>query len=190
MHTVYRTTNLISGEIYVGKHSCRCVSCSYIGSGKVLKAAVRKYGIENFRKEILFSFDTEDEMNAKEAEIVTEEFCARNDTYNLCAGGRGGWGYINQVGLADRSGAILSEETKRLIGEKSLNRKHTEETKQKIADANVRTNASRGKKVSEKLKGGTKSAEHRKKISDAIRKRNALKKCGCSSVAERHVANV
>ena len=35
-------------------------------------------------------------MNAKEKELVTEEFCLREDTYNICEGGHGGFGYVNQ----------------------------------------------------------------------------------------------
>lgn len=66
-----------------------------MGSGKHLKNAISKYGIENFKKETLFQFDNEAEMNAKEAELVTEEFCLREDTYNICPGGKGGWGYNN-----------------------------------------------------------------------------------------------
>lgn len=34
-------------------------------------------------------------MNAKEAELVTEEYCKSLDNYNICAGGKGGFGYIN-----------------------------------------------------------------------------------------------
>jgi hypothetical protein len=66
-----------------------------MGSGKHLRYAIEKYGVKNFAKEILFQFDNEEEMNAKEAELVTEEFCLREDTYNICPGGHGGWGYIN-----------------------------------------------------------------------------------------------
>lgn len=70
-----------------------------MGSGKKLKRAINKYGIENFDKEILFVFDAETDMNNKESELVTEEFCLREDTYNICPGGKGGWGYVNKNGL-------------------------------------------------------------------------------------------
>ena len=94
-YTIYKITNTLNGKIYIGKHQTKDLNDGYIGSGKHLKRAQAKYGIENFKKEILFQFDNEAEMNAKEAELVTEEFCLREDTYNLCPGGRGGWGYVN-----------------------------------------------------------------------------------------------
>lgn len=98
-YTIYKITNKINGKIYIGQHQTDNVDDYYMGSGKLLKRAQRKYGIENFVKEILHVFDTEDEMNAKEAEIVTEDFCLREDTYNMCPGGFGGFGYINQNSL-------------------------------------------------------------------------------------------
>lgn len=94
-YTVYKITNKISGKIYIGKHQTKDPNDDYMGSGKLLGYAKKKHGIENFEKEVLFAFETEDEMDAKEAELVTEEFCRRDDTYNICPGGRGGFGHIN-----------------------------------------------------------------------------------------------
>ena len=93
--TVYQITNNVNGKIYIGKHQTKDLNDDYMGSGKYLRCAIEKYGIENFNKEILFQFDNETDMNAKEAELVTEDFCLRKDTYNICPGGQGGWGYIN-----------------------------------------------------------------------------------------------
>lgn len=93
--TVYQITNKLNGKIYIGKHQTKDLNDGYMGSGKHLRYAIEKYGIENFTKEILFKFDNEEEMNAKEADLVTEEFCLSEDTYNLCPGGQGGWGYVN-----------------------------------------------------------------------------------------------
>jgi len=99
-YTVYQITNTINKKIYIGKHQTKDLNDAYMGSGKHLKRAIAKYGIENFAKEILFQFDNEADMNAKEAELVTEEFCLIEDTYNLCPGGHGGFGYLNsEVGL-------------------------------------------------------------------------------------------
>ena len=40
--------------------------------------------------EVLFVFDTPEEMYAKEAELVNEEFLLNENTYNLKQGGFGG----------------------------------------------------------------------------------------------------
>jgi hypothetical protein len=98
-YTIYKTTNLINGKIYIGKHKAENINDDYLGSGKHLGHAIEKYGIENFKKEIIFVFDNEAEMNAKEAELVTEEFVKEDTNYNLCPGGKGGWGYINSNSL-------------------------------------------------------------------------------------------
>jgi len=94
-YTIYKITNKVNGKIYIGKHQTNNINDGYMGSGILLKRAQTKYGAENFVKEILHIFDTEKEMNAKEAELVTEEFCLREDTYNMCVGGKGGFSYIN-----------------------------------------------------------------------------------------------
>lgn len=49
---VYVTTNLVNGKKYVGR-STRSINCSYLGSGKLLKKAIKKYGKENFKREII-----------------------------------------------------------------------------------------------------------------------------------------
>ena len=107
-YTVYKITNLLDGRIYIGKHETYNLNDSYMGSGKDISIDKKKYGLENFKKEILFIFDSEEEMNQKEAELVTEDFCLREDTYNICPGGKGGWGYINQNGKRNGTEATTS----------------------------------------------------------------------------------
>lgn len=94
---IYQITNLINGKIYVGKHKSdkHPNENGYHGSGKQIIAAIKKYGIENFKKEVLHFCSSMEEMNRKEAEIVTEDFVKRKDTYNMHKGGLGGWEHIN-----------------------------------------------------------------------------------------------
>lgn len=96
---LYRVTNKVNGKIYVGVHKTQKLDDGYMGSGKVIRSAIEKHGLENFEKEILETFDNAADMFKREAEVVTEEFLARPDVYNLRRGGHGGFDYINSKGL-------------------------------------------------------------------------------------------
>jgi group I intron endonuclease len=50
---VYRWTNRVNGRWYVGSHA-GVPSDGYVGSGKIFKLAVRKYGLQNFDRQILY----------------------------------------------------------------------------------------------------------------------------------------
>lgn len=95
-YLIYQITNKLNGKIYIGKHKTEDKNDDYMGSGKYLKASQNLHGIENFEKKILFECASEEEMNEKEAELVNEDFVAREDTYNIAIGGDGGWTYVNR----------------------------------------------------------------------------------------------
>lgn len=86
-HYLYQTKNLINGKTYVGRHSTNNLEDGYLGSGKLLKRAISKYGRDNFRKIIMDYFDTYDELVQEEVFIVTIDYCSNDDNYNIVEGG-------------------------------------------------------------------------------------------------------
>ncbi len=64
---IYKTTNLITGFFYIGRHKATQFEPEkYIGSGTILKRAVEKYGKENFHCELVESLDDKESLNDRE----------------------------------------------------------------------------------------------------------------------------
>jgi group I intron endonuclease len=161
-YIVYKTTNLINNKIYIGKHQTENINDTYLGSGVALENAIKRYGKQNFKKEILFIFNTEKEMNEKEKELVTETFIATNKTYNMGVGGEGGSHF---------KGKTHSLETKQKLSKIAKDRKLSDETRRKISEANRKRVLSdeTKKKLSEKAKLRFQNEEARKKHSELMK---------------------
>jgi group I intron endonuclease len=84
---LYKITNLVNGKMYIGQHVTDNLDDGYMGSGKLMKRALSKYGAENFRKEWLGFYEDEEELNYMERVFVDETWISRADTYNLQIGG-------------------------------------------------------------------------------------------------------
>lgn len=115
-YIVYKTTNIINSKIYVGYHKTDNLHDSYLGSGTSLLKDIKKYGSQNFTREILHVFDTAEEALLAEESIVTPEFVQNDNTYNIVVGG----GYINTSGSIvvindDGTKGLLSTSSKDFI---------------------------------------------------------------------------
>lgn len=86
-HYFYKITNNINGHFYYGVHNTDNLDDGYMGSGKRLHLAYKKYGMENFTKEILKFFDSSTEAFEYEAEVVNETLVEDHNCYNLALGG-------------------------------------------------------------------------------------------------------
>ena len=86
-HYFYKITNTINNHFYYGIHSTNDLNDGYMGSGSRLKIAIKKYGIENFSKEIIKFFNNREELDKYEAEIVTESLVRDPNCYNMVIGG-------------------------------------------------------------------------------------------------------
>jgi len=111
LYTIYKITNLLNGMIYIGQHVTKNLNDGYMGSGSNLKEAYKEFDIKNFTKEILFVFDTKEEMVNKEKEIVNKEFILRTDTYNIFLGG-GGFSTNGLLTVKDKNGKRFTVSTK------------------------------------------------------------------------------
>ena len=47
---IYKITNLVDGKMYIGQHTTSDLDDGYMGSGKRIIRAVKKFGVQNFRK--------------------------------------------------------------------------------------------------------------------------------------------
>jgi hypothetical protein len=169
---IYLTVNKINNKKYIGQHKGHWDS-KYFGSGKILKRATKKYGIEFFDCYPLCLAFTKDELNQLEIDFI--EYY--KPEYNIAKGGQGG--NVGKEAYKKRSEILtgrkrkpftkehkqkisiankgkkrepFSEETKRKMGESKIGKKywlgkhHSEETKRKISKGN------KGKIISEETR--------------------------------------
>jgi group I intron endonuclease len=166
-YTIYQTTNLTNGKIYIGYHSTEDLNDQYLGSGKIIIQAIDKIGAENFKREILYVFPTKEEALQKEREIVNEKFLQRDDVYNIKLGGEGGWDHCRENCQTEEALTKRSQSAKiavkegrlrtltneqRMMGTMTkpfLGRTHTEESKRKIALAQQLDNAIIDQRISD-----------------------------------------
>lgn len=156
---LYITTNLVNGKRYIGAKTfdARGAWKNYMGSGKAFLQAMKKYGKENFRKIIVSIHYSKEELYREEEKLI-KFFNAVNDKnyYNLSQGQ-----YYNKwMDLEEEEKSIIIEKiknnnfwntatfeekqeridylSKKFSGENNpfFNKRHTQETKDKISKAN------------------------------------------------------
>jgi len=86
---IYKTTNLINNKIYIGKDSIN--NPKYLGSGIKIKLAIKKYGKDKFKKEIIEEGLDEKILNEREIFWINKfNSTDRKIGYNITYGGEGG----------------------------------------------------------------------------------------------------
>ena len=174
-HTIYLTTNTINQKKYIGKHSTENLDDGYLGSGRALKHAIKKYGKNAFSKEILFVFNTEQEMDQKEIELVTEEIAKSSDYYNMSPGGEGG----DVLKFSEEKRRQKSEKISRLFKGKPKTEAHREAISKYHADVSGSNNPMFGKKHSEETIA-------KQKLRASQRQRKTCVHCGMHVVVSNH----
>ena len=192
---IYRITNLINGKTYIGQHKYKKLNDEYMGSGVYLAKAKKKYGIENFKKDILvFGIVRKDFIDLLEKEYIKFYRSIGKAEYNIANGGNGRGTVSDETKQKiskSRSGKPtwnkgkpMSEEYKiklsmALKGKPTWNTGKkcgplSEEHKRKISESEKGRKLSEEtrKKMSESRKGKSSSEEQKKKISAALKGRS------------------
>jgi hypothetical protein len=143
MWYIYRITNMVNGKTYIGQHKYNKVNDGYFGSGKILKQSIRKYGKENFKKEILISkIPSRQYADKAEINLIAIERKHHKGQYNIVDGGEGFRG------------------------------KHTIDTRRKIGIAQKGNNHALGKNLGNKNALGNRLSESVRKRMGESRKGN------------------
>src|SRR5271157_1131964 len=157
---VYKITNILNDKAYVGQSQTslerrwtlhksdakRNIDNSYFHK------AIRKYGTECWKFDILEEIDDISNLNEAEMKWI-ERFDTFRNGYNLTSGGENGY--------------IVSDETKEKISKVFLGKPKSEEHKEKLRQANLGKHLSEEtkEKISKANLGKKQSEEHKEKLS-------------------------
>lgn len=146
---IYITVNKVNGRKYIGQHKCKTDNDSYLGSGKALLSAIKKYGRDNFERHTLYKAETEEELDQKEVEFISAFMATeREQYYNINEGGsanrmcgKNNPMYGKKGSLAPGYGRKKSDEEIKILKERMsgtsnpmFGRRYTEEEKRQIGD--------------------------------------------------------
>lgn len=127
---IYEWTNMKTGTKYLGSHK-GTVDDGYTGSGYSFIKAVRKHGIENFKREIIEFVQDEQDIFVREQHYLDERNCAKSRKYynispTACGGDTGAGKKISKTNKK------LFAEGKRVAARKGI--PLTDEQKEKLSD--------------------------------------------------------
>lgn len=121
---IYCTTNLIDNCKYIGKQQDES-KYYYLGSGLHLTRAIKKYGKDNFKKEILIKgIETREELNQIEVYLIAYYGAIKSkDYYNIAPGGDGGQ-VSEKTNKGKKYPKSMSENLSRSLTGRKLSEKH------------------------------------------------------------------
>lgn len=175
VYLVYKVVNKLTERYYIGVHKTNDPNDGYLGSGLVIRRAIRKYGADNFSKEVLAVFNTAKEAMERERDVIS--VCMDDSKcYNLHEGGLGGFDQINAKGLNNKNDNYRAANESRIYKIKTdpeFRKKFQEGGRKGIEKAklNPKWGSSEKSRILATLAwtGSSHSVESRKKMSDCKR---------------------
>jgi group I intron endonuclease len=181
---VYIVTNTVNGKKYIGLSVNKKVKFreTYLGSGKLIKQAIKTYGRDNFTKHIVKEFDNESDARCFERSLIEQHDAVRSPLfYNLSGGGYGGGAVGRKVSEATKAKISMAlrgrkrPEVGKKVGAKLLGKKQSALTVLKRAQAikaawlgkSKEELLVRSSKISKALTGRSFKKETKEKLSKA-----------------------
>lgn len=185
IYSIYKVTNMVNGKVYIGytknirrrkkSHKSNAIN----NTETKFYNAVRKYGWDNFQWEIIYqSLDSEYTVSVMESHFINE-YDSFHNGYNSTLGGDGGRGMMVSEETRKKlsqihKGRVFSNQHIDNLKISAKNRKvstfsesHKEKLREYTKNNNPMNNPEYRKKVSDGLKGKTKSEDHKKKLSQS-----------------------
>ena len=85
---IYKITNLVTNHFYIGCHMTKDFNDDYMGSGVLIKKAIKHHGLHNFSKEIVKECKDRFDMLRQERLIINWKLIKNPNCYNLITGGK------------------------------------------------------------------------------------------------------
>ena len=115
---IYQITNLINNKIYIGKTNNpkkRWNNHKYNNDpDMVIARALRKYGANNFKFEILYRNISIDDIDELERKTIKEKNSRVPNGYNVAEGGQGGVG-ARKYGMENSNAHLTQEEAQYIL---------------------------------------------------------------------------
>jgi len=138
-YVIYKITNQINGKYYIGRHATNNINDGYMGSGIAIQRAIKKYGKENFTKEIIAMSDSRENLWELEKIVVNEDVVKDSMSYNNAYGGKH---YLDGLKKHDNDAFIKHQSDAGKIGGKVSIANRTKEWHQKGGSKSSRKRAS------------------------------------------------
>lgn len=205
---IYKVTNIINGKVYIGKtiQTLKQRKQSHIryakdGGKGVFLSAIRKYGIENFKWEILCECDQDIlEITETMKIIVNNSHYIDGYGYNMTYGGEGCLGYKHSENARKKISKSKTGENNPMFNKTTTGfkgHKHNKKSRENISNSlseswknlsseekekrlqgihsHIITEEERQRRSKSQM-GHKSSAEKNKKISESLKRYNMLKK--------------
>jgi len=176
---VYLTTNTINEKRYVGlcSHEKPILTDGnlYLGSGKILRSAIKKYGKDSFTRSILQVCNSREELHNAEIEWISNI----GPEYNIDPGGFGG----NSERMKEYWSTMTADERKQA---RNWNKDHSNHKNPVFEDApGIQRQIWENRTIEERKQIGNKISKTKKSIGSGIGTKNSMH--GRSAIKEQNL---